>query len=261
MLKKKFTKNSLQALAMLTSMTFASSSIAATTYSNDFEGLNAVDAGALGADGWLVGGVVSSAGNPGSGDIGSYFAYPAPNGGPAFSGVAVGEGGAAQGNQQLSVYNDYNNPEHGSGNNNTVEAFVFTDVGILGLDDVGTTINFSFDTKVGNLASPTTALAYMSVLKTSDSSFFTLGTTELDTTSLGAGGWNGGTLSLLIDSGMVGETLQIGFTSTATNFDASGVFYDNINVGAASVVPVPAAVWLFGSGLLGLVGVARRRNS
>ena len=27
----------------------------------------------------------------------------------------------------------------------------------------------------------------------------------------------------------------------------------------ASVVPVPAAVWLFGSGLIGLIGVARRR--
>ncbi|MGE5241685.1 MAG: VPLPA-CTERM sorting domain-containing protein [Bacteroidota bacterium] len=28
-----------------------------------------------------------------------------------------------------------------------------------------------------------------------------------------------------------------------------------------ATVPVPAAVWLFGSGLLGLVGVARRRNA
>jgi hypothetical protein len=26
------------------------------------------------------------------------------------------------------------------------------------------------------------------------------------------------------------------------------------------VVPVPAAVWLFGSGLLGLVGIARRKK-
>jgi len=25
------------------------------------------------------------------------------------------------------------------------------------------------------------------------------------------------------------------------------------------VVPIPAAVWLFGSGLLGLIGIARRR--
>lgn len=29
----------------------------------------------------------------------------------------------------------------------------------------------------------------------------------------------------------------------------------------ASVIPVPAAAWLFGSGLLGLVGIARRRKS
>jgi hypothetical protein len=29
----------------------------------------------------------------------------------------------------------------------------------------------------------------------------------------------------------------------------------------ATVVPVPAAVWLFGSGLLGLIGVARRKEA
>ena len=35
----------------------------------------------------------------------------------------------------------------------------------------------------------------------------------------------------------------------------------NMSVTAAgiSAVPVPAAVWLFGSGLIGLIGVARRK--
>jgi hypothetical protein len=95
------------------------------------------------------------------------------------------------------------------------------------------------------------------VLDTLGGSFATLGEDVLDTTGLGMD-WSGGELSLLIDEAWLGQTLQIGFTNTATNFNGSGVFYDNLNV---SAVPVPAAAWLFGSGLLGLVGVARRRKS
>ena len=30
---------------------------------------------------------------------------------------------------------------------------------------------------------------------------------------------------------------------------------------AAPVIPIPAAVWLFGSGLLGLIGIARRKKA
>jgi hypothetical protein len=39
------------------------------------------------------------------------------------------------------------------------------------------------------------------------------------------------------------------------------VFIDQIQLEVTGVVPVPAAVWLFGSGLLGLVGVAKRKKS
>ena len=42
----------------------------------------------------------------------------------------------------------------------------------------------------------------------------------------------------------------------------SNIFWDNISITAdIAAVPVPAAVWLFGSGLLGLVGVARRKKA
>jgi hypothetical protein len=50
----------------------------------------------------------------------------------------------------------------------------------------------------------------------------------------------------------------------------SNLWYINIHTtsfgggeirGQVQVVPIPAAVWLFGSGLLGLVALARRRKS
>ena len=38
-------------------------------------------------------------------------------------------------------------------------------------------------------------------------------------------------------------------------------FFDSASFDQVSAIPVPAAVWLFGSGLLGLLGVARRRKA
>lgn len=40
-----------------------------------------------------------------------------------------------------------------------------------------------------------------------------------------------------------------------------GNFADLSNARAFSVVPIPAAAWLFGSGLIGLAGVARRKKA
>jgi len=44
-------------------------------------------------------------------------------------------------------------------------------------------------------------------------------------------------------------------------FPAYNAGFKLTGAGLVSAVPVPAAVWLFGSGLLGLVGVARRRKA
>lgn len=57
--------------------------------------------------------------------------------------------------------------------------------------------------------------------------------------------------SVIID----GADDTLGFAGQEVQFDLVG------NMPVVSAVPVPAAVWLFGSGLLGLVGVARRKNA
>jgi len=77
---------------------------------------------------------------------------------------------------------------------------------------------------------------------------FTLtGTTLQDA---GAGIWTG----TLVSAGNIGTTWG-GFNLTQYSEEW------NIKITFTSAVPVPAAVWLFGSGLAGLVGVARRRRS
>jgi hypothetical protein len=58
-----------------------------------------------------------------------------------------------------------------------------------------------------------------------------------------------------------GVTLQLKADCGANPGCTVDAYFDNITVDVATpAVPIPAAAWLFGSGLLGLVGVARRKS-
>lgn len=63
-----------------------------------------------------------------------------------------------------------------------------------------------------------------------------------------------------IDDGIAGSPMIDGpFPGISVNFDiGSG---NSLTVTSVSEVPVPAAVWLFGSGLIGLAGIARRKKA
>ena len=78
------------------------------------------------------------------------------------------------------------------------------------------------------------------VLNLIGSSQFILG---LDT---GGGNW-------IADSSVV----SVGANAFQVSFDNNGTLV-TVDV---QIIPVPPAVWLFGSGLLGLVGIARRRKA
>jgi hypothetical protein len=200
----------------------------ACEYTQDFEALVQTDADALANDGWVVGANVFAP--DGTTFLYLYFAFPAPNGGPAFSGIDVGQGGPAQGAQQMVIYNDYNNADHTNGTGNIIEANVFQERPIVAAD-IGTTISFTFDAKAGNIESPTTAEAFLKTLNPGDG-FSESAADRLDTTSLGAT-WGTTTLSIDILPGFEGHILQFGALSRAANSTPSGNFYDNMSVCSA----------------------------
>jgi uncharacterized repeat protein (TIGR01451 family) len=195
---------------------------AVTPYTQTFEGLNQADTAALGNDGWIVFANVFSSGG---GFLYNYGPFPAPNDGAAFCAIVTGEGGPAQGAQQLSVFSDYNNTgAHGAGD--IVETNVFQEQTIEPGDE-GATWTFTFDAKMGNLEGASEAEGFIKTLDPANG-FATTNHFIADMTSI-PNTWGTYSLQITIDAGLVGQLLQIGFTTRASNFEGSGVFYDNVD--------------------------------
>jgi hypothetical protein len=193
-------------------------------YLGTFEGMGIGEIGApnsLSTDGWLAYGNVFTSAHV---YMYGYGPYPAPNDGAAFCAVTTGQGGDLQGMNQLSVYSDYNNQgAHTAGN--LVEANVYHEQTVAA-GDVGNTWTFQFDAKLGNLVSPTTALAFIKTIDPNNgwqmTNFITVNTTAIPAT------WNTYTISIPVDVSLVGQFMQFGFASTATHNNASAVIYDNV---------------------------------
>ena len=215
-------------LIVAMAMLIATAGFAIEPYVQDFEGLNQADTGALGADGWLVFGNVFG---PDWAYWYGYGVFGAPNDGGGFSQIAIGEGGAGQGSQQLNIFSDYNNADHA--NNAYIESNVFQEM-VVGAGDVTENWVFEFDAKRGNLAGTTTAIAFIKTLDPNagyaTTNFITADMTVIPTS------WGTYSVSILIDPSLVGQILQIGFSSTTTLYEGSGVFYDNINFGPTGPV-------------------------
>ena len=190
-------------------------------YSQDFESMSQADPNALSADGWQVfGNAYSSTFTY----LYGYGPFPAPNPGGGFSAVDAGQGGAAQGLQQLSVYSDYNNTGQGSGQ--WIESNVYREQ-TVGAGDVGRRWRFRFDAKLGNLVTPTTAAGFIKTLNPA-AGFALTNFIQADMTNIPAT-WSTYSVEIDITPLLVGQLLQIGFVNTTTNYVGSGVFYDNLS--------------------------------
>jgi hypothetical protein len=222
-------------LASLTATT-GWADVQATTH--DFESLVQVDPAALTNDGWLVFANVFAVGGV---YLYGYGPFVAPNGGPAFCGITSGQGGPTQGAQQLVVYSDYNNADHQVGN--LIESNVFLEQ-TVDASDVGNTFRFTFDAKMGDLASPSTASAFIKVI---DNVNFTLsGFQSIDMTTIPTT-WGTYSLEITLDSSHVNHFFQIGFSNEAANYVSSGVIYDNVSL--EELLPPPGTLYCFGDGV------------
>lgn len=220
-----------------------------TPYSQSFETLAADAPGALTADGWKIFGNVFNA--DGSYAYG-YGVFGAPNGPSGFSAIVSGEGGPAQGAQQMSVYNDYSNVGAHLGGQ-LVEALVFQEQ-TVGAADTGQTWIFRFDAKRGNLAAPTVAEAFIKTLNPL-TGFNTTQVQSISMTNVSSD-WGTFVIPFTVTAG-AGQLLQFGFSSKTGAFAPSGVFYDNISL---APIPEPSTYALMIGGL-GLLGWMRRRRA
>jgi hypothetical protein len=237
MLLTNFKKICLLALSMATAIAYTPmSSAEVLTYAQDFEDLDASNPDALGRNGdqWQVWADVWD-GDVGTGTfLYSYGPFTAPNsaalGSDAFSAIATGEGGAAQGSQYLNIFSDYQNFDHGIGLN--INTSVFQEY-TIDSGDIGQEWTLTFDAKsplANGIADATNATA-SAFIKTLDpnNGYWATNDIRVDMTNISNTEWTRYSISLdLSDPLLNGQILQFGFNTTATNYDNSGVYYDRI---------------------------------
>ena len=209
-------------VAALLGLAPMTSRAALVSYTQNFESLVKSSPTALSGDGWVVYGNVYSSDH--ATYLYGYGPYPAPNGSGAFCAIDTLQGGPLQGELQLSVYSDYNNTgAHGAGQQ--VESNVYHEQ-TIDPADVGNTWTFQFDAKLGNLTSPSTAVAFIKTLNPATgytlTNFITADMSAIPAT------WNTYSVSIVVDPSLSGQLMQFGFANTATSFNPSAVFYDNL---------------------------------
>jgi hypothetical protein len=223
-------------------------------YSQNFEALSQVSPTALSNVGFQVFGTVFDGNSGGAPPYGvakfGYGPFAAPNGGPSFSAVAVGEGGPPQGPttfQYLNVYSDYNccGPVAGvpQGHNDIsapidfVESIVFQEQ-TIGPGNIGQTWVLTFDAKqpAANGCGTAAASDCIAFIKTLDpnAGFAVTNLVTFDTQALSNAVWSTQSISIsLAAPALNGQKLQFGFASVSQQFGNTGVFYDNISFAQA----------------------------
>ena len=249
MAKNKYLRTGLAALAATSALAVSSAASAALIpFSDDFESYTATSTF---APDWVA--FSDNGGFPG----GYFIATPSTNG-PQIS--SLEDDGVS--NQYLNFYANYDNRNvHDRVNCNPCSPneqegiSFFKEYDFTGADTAGG-ITWVFDFLYAqNPDSPVTGDTQVSAfIRVFDPSFNLLDEQNFDTIAA-TDAFQAGQLQVTLNPLWTEGKIQIGFFNLTGMDNGSGRFYDDVNFAA---VPVPAAVWLFGSAL-GLLAAVRRR--
>ena len=281
MLHENYCKTGLTALIISTTLAYAPLSNAVIApYNQNFYGLDAADPNVIGVDQWLGFADVWD-GEVGTGTfLYNYGAFAAPNGTPGFSSISFGEGqGDAVTDQYLNIYSDYDNGDHGNGFN--INTSVFHEHTLDAADVASGTWVFSGDYKaplldgIADPVSNATARVFIKTLDPNDG-YSETNLITFDVTDASNTDWKSFSKSIDLSNPLLeGQILQFGFNTVATNYEDSGVYYDNLcfnNDGSCytpPVAPTPSPPTSSSSGavslivlvLFGLIGFTRRMKA
>ncbi len=179
---------------------------AAVDFESDFE-----SATAMTEDGWIA--AINYFTTDCTTYVSSPYAFPAPDNGPQVSALTAGA--------TSQVVNIYTNYDDSAQTTNCLETNVFQEVFPITEADVGDYI-FSYDVELPPAEFTGDKVNGFVKVLTSDYSAVLLSLSEPST----AGNKS---ITLTITKEMVGGRLQFGFNNYAFNYEASGMYYDNVS--------------------------------
>lgn len=213
----------------------------------------------------------STGGTPAFGDFNGFNALPpsldvnSPN---VFSAATGAD--ALAGGQSLVFFTDFNSSlvntglPANAGDPRVLNLSVFTQNTITSAD-VGlvATYDFLFAAANGsNITDPSTAVEAFILTNDPNNGFATTNNIGFDLSNATLGNTEAGQVSLLIDSSLVGQTLQFGFRNAAADGQNPAVILDNLSLTfaePAAGVPEPSSLATLS--MVGMLAFMRRRRS
>jgi len=244
-------KNLFTIIILTIGLFFTSKGSAQFSFSDNFEFPTPLADGTFDfGNGWLVFIGFPEGQGMSPADFEGFGPFTAPNGTGGLGQIDTNEaaGGGCNMNQYYNVFSQYNATDaHTFGR--PVESSNFQQHEITA-DDVGRTYIFQFDHIANQDPDPMNNLipgdvnvfALEAFIRVIDSQFFFDQSPAAPVQTGTSNSWTTSSLSITIDASWVGDFLQFGFFSSATNFAPTGVWYDNVSIGETVPAPMLPAV-------------------